>query len=66
MKGLRNLVAGTFFIGAGIGFVVDLLLLNHAPWIHGLFWPAFAGAFAASVSTARMKALVSPFRYGRH
>jgi serine phosphatase RsbU (regulator of sigma subunit) len=55
MKRLRNLFAGTFFMGAGVGFVVDLLLLNHASWIHGLFWPAFAGAFAASVSAARIK-----------
>jgi len=55
MKRLGNLFAGTFFTAAGIGFVVDLLLLNHAPWIHGLFWPAFAGAFAASVSAARIK-----------
>ncbi len=55
MKRLTRLFAGTFFAAAGIGFAVDLLLLNHAPWMHGLFWPAFAGAFAASVSAARIK-----------
>ncbi len=55
MRRLRNLFAGTFFTAAGIGFVVDLLLLNHASWMHGLFWPAFGGAFAASVSAARIK-----------
>jgi serine phosphatase RsbU (regulator of sigma subunit) len=55
VKRLKKLFAGTFFAAAGIGFAVDLLLLNHARWMHGLFWPAFCGAMAVSVSAARFK-----------
>jgi hypothetical protein len=36
-------------------FCVDLLLLNHAPWMLGLFWPVFCGTLAASVSASRLK-----------
>jgi serine phosphatase RsbU (regulator of sigma subunit) len=55
MKRLTKLFAGSFFAAAGIGFAIDLLLLNHAHWMFGLFWPAFGGVMGLSVSTARFR-----------
>jgi serine phosphatase RsbU (regulator of sigma subunit) len=55
MRRLSKYFAGTFLIAAGMGFAVDLILLNHAPWMRGVFWPVFCGTMAASVSAARMK-----------
>ena len=55
MKRLAKLFAGTFFAALGAGLAANLLLLNHSPWMHGLFWPIFCGIMAVSVSAARIK-----------
>lgn len=55
MARLTKLFAGTFLTAAGMGFAIDLLLLNRAPWMGGVFWPVFCGTMAAGISAARMK-----------
>ena len=54
---MKKPLMGVFFTAAGVGFAVDLLQINHPPLAHGLFWPVFCGAMAASVFTARIKRL---------
>jgi hypothetical protein len=52
---MKKLLVGVFFITAGVSFAVDLFLIDHPPLAHGLFWPIFLGAMAASVFAARIK-----------
>jgi serine phosphatase RsbU (regulator of sigma subunit) len=52
---MKKLLVGVFFITAGVGFTVDLLLIDHPPLAHGWFWPLFLGVMAASVFAARTK-----------
>jgi phosphoserine phosphatase RsbU/P len=52
---MKKLLVGVFFITAGVGFAVDLFQIGHPPLAHGLFWPVFGGAMAASIFAARIK-----------
>jgi Stage II sporulation protein E (SpoIIE) len=52
---MKKLLVGVFFITAGVGFAVDLFLIDHPPLAHGWFWPLFLGVMAASVFAARIK-----------
>ena len=52
---MKKLLVGVFFTTAGVGFALDLFQIDHPPLAHGLFWPVFCGAMAASVFTARIK-----------
>jgi phosphoserine phosphatase RsbU/P len=55
IRHLAKSLMGTFFLSAGVGFVVDLLQLDHPRLGHGFFWPIFAGTMAASLAAARIK-----------
>jgi hypothetical protein len=52
---MKKLLVGVFFITAGVGFAVDLFLIDHPPLAHGWFWPLFLGVMAASVFAARIR-----------
>jgi hypothetical protein len=52
---MKKLLVGVFFITGGVGFAVDLFLIDHPPLAHGWFWPLFLGVMAASVFAARIK-----------
>ena len=52
---MKKLLVGVFFTTGGVGFAVDLFLIDHPPLAHGWFWPLFLGVMAASVFAARIK-----------
>lgn len=55
LRRMKMALLAVFFIAAGVGFVGDLLLLNHPPLAHGFFWPLFGGGVAAIVFATRIK-----------
>jgi Stage II sporulation protein E (SpoIIE) len=52
---MKKLLAGAFFTVCVLGFVLDLLLLNHPHLGRGLVWPPLLGALAAGTLAARIK-----------
>ena len=52
---MKKLLAAAFFTVSVVGFVLDLLLLNHAQMGRGLVWPLLMGAMAAGTLAARIK-----------
>jgi serine phosphatase RsbU (regulator of sigma subunit) len=55
MRSLGKLLAAAFITFGGIGFVIDLLLLNYQPLVRGFFWPLYSGTLGAAGLTARIK-----------
>jgi hypothetical protein len=41
-------MAAAFFTFCGVGFVIDLLLLNYQPLARGFFWPLYAGTLGTA------------------
>ena len=52
---MKKLLAAAFFTVSALGFVLDLLLLNHPHLGRGLVWPLLLGALAAGTLAARIK-----------
>jgi len=52
---MKKLLAAAFFTVSVLGFVFDLLLLNHPHLGRGLVWPLLMGAMAAGTLAARIK-----------
>ena len=50
---LKKLLAAAFFTVSVLGFVLDLLLLNHPHLGRGLVWPLLMGAMAAGTLAAK-------------
>jgi len=57
MRSIGRLLASTFILSCGIGFAIDLLLLNYQPLARGFFWPVYFGALATVGLATRMKGL---------
>ena len=55
MRSLGKLLTAAFITFGGIGFVIDLLLVNYQPLGRGFFWPLYCGTFAAAGLAARIK-----------
>jgi serine phosphatase RsbU (regulator of sigma subunit) len=55
LKRMRKLLAAAFFTVSALGFVLDLLFLNHPHLGRGLVWPLLLGAMAAGTLAARIK-----------
>jgi len=52
---MKKPLAAAFFTVSVLGFVLDLLLLNHPRLGRGLVWPLLLGALAAATLAARIK-----------
>src|SRR5437899_10878115 len=52
---MKKLLVGVFFITAGVGFAVDLFLIDQPPLAHGCFWTLFLGVMAVSFFAVRIK-----------
>src|SRR5579864_5845208 len=50
-----RLLIAVFILWFGVGFIVDLLLLNYQPLARGFFWPLSAGAAGAVVLAVRLQ-----------
>jgi sigma-B regulation protein RsbU (phosphoserine phosphatase) len=55
LKRMNKLLAAAFFTVSALGFVLDLLFLNHSHLGRGLVWPLLLGAMAAGTLAARIK-----------
>ena len=40
IRSMGRLLAAAFILSGGVGFAIDLLLLNYQPLAQGFFWPA--------------------------
>ncbi len=50
-----KLLAAVFITFFGVGFIVDLLLLNYQPLAHGFFWPVYCGTLGVAGFMIRMQ-----------
>ena len=50
-----KLLAAVFITFFGVGFIIDLLLLNYQPLARGFFWPVYSGTFGTAGFVTRMK-----------
>ena len=50
-----KLLAAVFITYFGVGFIVDLLLLNYQPLARGFFWPVYSGTLGTTGFAVRMK-----------
>jgi serine phosphatase RsbU (regulator of sigma subunit) len=50
-------LAGALILSCGIGFAIDLLLVNYQPLARAFFWPVFSGALGTATLAARIKRL---------
>jgi phosphoserine phosphatase RsbU/P len=57
MRSIGRLLAPVFIFSCGLGFVIDLLLLNYQPLARGFFWPVYSGTLFTVTLAARMKGL---------
>ena len=57
IRSMGRLLAAAFILSCGIGFAIDLLLLNYQPLARGFFWPVYSGALGAATLAVRMKRL---------
>lgn len=55
---LKKLLAATFFTVSTVGFVLDLLLLDHSPLAWSFFWPPLIGAMAGAIGAAAVAAQI--------
>jgi hypothetical protein len=54
---MRRLLVAAFILSCGLGFAIDLLLLNYQPLARGFFWPAYSGTPGTATLAARIKRL---------
>ena len=59
MRSMGKLLAAAFITFGGIGFVIDLLLLNYQPFGRGFFWPIYSGTLGAAGLAARIRRIRS-------
>jgi len=52
---MGKLLAAAFITFGGIGFVIDLFLVNYQPLGRGFFWPLYTGTLSAAGLAARIK-----------
>lgn len=57
LRSLRKVLVAAFITGCGIGFVIDLFLLNYRPLGLGFFWPVYLGTVVSAILWARIKSL---------
>ena len=57
MRSMARLLAAAFILSGGVGFAIDLLLLNYQPLVRGLFWPVYSGTLGIATLAARIKRL---------
>jgi hypothetical protein len=55
MRSMGRLLAAAGITFFGIGFVIDLLLLNYQPLARGFFWPIYFGTMGIAGLAVRMK-----------
>ena len=55
MRSMGRLLAAAFITFCGVGFAIDLLLLNYQPLARGFFWPVYSGTLGTVTLAARMK-----------
>src|SRR5262245_25642621 len=55
MRSTWRLLGAASITFGGIGFVIDLLLLNYQPLVRGFFWPLYSATFGAVGLAARIK-----------
>jgi len=55
MRRIGKLLVAAFITFFGIGFVIDLLLLNYRPLALGFFWPVYSGTLGTAGLAVRMK-----------
>jgi hypothetical protein len=48
-------LAAAFILSGGLGFAIDLLLLNYQPLARGFFWPVYWGTLGTATLAARLK-----------
>jgi serine phosphatase RsbU (regulator of sigma subunit) len=54
---MGRLLAAAFILSCGVGFAIDLLLLNYLPLARGFFWPVYSGTLGTATLAARIKRL---------
>jgi serine phosphatase RsbU (regulator of sigma subunit) len=57
IRSMARLLAAAFILSGGVGFAIDLLLLNYQPLARGFFWPAYSGTLGTATLAARIKRL---------
>jgi len=55
MRSMWKLLVAAFITFGGIGFLIDLLLLNYQPLVKGFFWPLYSATLGAVGLTVRIK-----------
>jgi len=55
MRSMWKLLAAASITFGGIGFVIDLLLLDYQPLVGGFFWPLYSATLGAVGLAARIK-----------
>jgi hypothetical protein len=55
MRSMGKFLAAAFITWCGVGFVIDLLLLNYQPLVRGLFWPIYSGTLGTAVFAVRIR-----------
>lgn len=50
-----KLLAAVFITFFGVGFIIDLLLLDYQPLARGFFWPVYSGTLGTAGLAVRMK-----------
>ncbi len=61
MRSMGKFLAAAFITWCGVGFVIDLLLLNYQPLARGSFWPIYSGTLGTAVFAVR---IMGRFRLG--
>jgi hypothetical protein len=56
MRSMGKFLAAAFITWCGVGFVLDLLLLNYQPLARGFFWPIYSGTLGTAVFAVRIRA----------
>jgi len=57
IRNMGRLLAAAFILSCGVGFAIDLLLLNYLPLARGFFWPVYSGTLGTATLAARIKRL---------
>src|SRR5207237_7181744 len=55
MRSMGKFLAAAFITWCGVGFVIDLLLLNYQPLARGFFWPIYSGTLGTAVFAVRIR-----------
>ena len=57
MWSMGRLLAAAFILSCGIGFAIDLLLLDYQPLARGFFWPVYTGTLGTATLAVRIRRL---------